>query len=208
MQTKDAPFSPSLQAPTNDLYRTDSTPLTGASAPSTSGMNLVGESPLSPTIAARRQDHPTPSYLESEFTSGIWSHVPTPLHERPTQYRPMRIIDFKSTTSEADRSWADETEAEFPSTRTEAKKEKTEEGNEGGEEKKWKKVEKSRKGKASTRATTAAQGERAGEEGAKGKVMSRARQVAVPAAKEELRTKESQSRSESPDPLDLLSPSQ
>ncbi|EGU12008.1 Pol-like protein [Rhodotorula toruloides ATCC 204091] len=108
-ETKDAPFSPSLQAPTNDLYRTDSTPLTGASAPSTSGMNLVGESPLSPTIAARRQDHPTPSYLESEFTSGIWSH-----------------------------------------------------------------------------------GERAGEEGAKGKVMSRARQVAVPAAKEELRTKESQ----------------
>uniref|UniRef100_A0A0K3CPZ3 BY PROTMAP: gi/342318905/gb/EGU10861.1/ Pol-like protein [Rhodotorula glutinis ATCC 204091] n=2 Tax=Rhodotorula toruloides TaxID=5286 RepID=A0A0K3CPZ3_RHOTO len=74
-ETKDTPGSPSLHAPTNDLYRVDSTPSTGASAPSTSDMVLVAESPLSPKLVTRRKEAPSPSSLNSEPTSGFWSHV-------------------------------------------------------------------------------------------------------------------------------------
>uniref|UniRef100_A0A0K3CQZ3 BY PROTMAP: gi/342319148/gb/EGU11098.1/ Pol-like protein [Rhodotorula glutinis ATCC 204091] n=1 Tax=Rhodotorula toruloides TaxID=5286 RepID=A0A0K3CQZ3_RHOTO len=83
-ETENAPFSPSFHAPASKLYRTSTTPSTGASALSTSDMVLVGESPLSPTLAARRQEDPAPSFLESETTSGFWSHNPTPLDKRPT----------------------------------------------------------------------------------------------------------------------------
>ncbi|BGP74074.1 RasGAP protein [Rhodotorula toruloides] len=208
-ETKDTPGSPSLHAPTNDLYRVDSTPSTGASAPSTSDMVLVAESPLSPKLVTRRKEAPSPSSLNSEPTSGFWSHVPTPLSERPTQYRPMPIIDFEPTSSEVDKSWVDKTEETFPVVRTDRKEDRRESEGEGGKEEKWKKVEKARKGKeASLRTTTAAQGERVGKEGAEGEVRSRARRVAAPAPKEELRAKESQSRPESPDPLDFLSPPQ
>ncbi|KAL7336317.1 hypothetical protein BJY59DRAFT_67952 [Rhodotorula toruloides] len=99
-ETRDAPHLPLLCAPSNNPYRTDLTPSTGASAPSTSDTLLVAESPLSPTLAARRQS-PLP-FLESETTSGIWTHVPTPLADRPTQYRAMPIINFESMASEAD----------------------------------------------------------------------------------------------------------
>ncbi|EMS18075.1 uncharacterized protein RHTO_07069 [Rhodotorula toruloides NP11] len=206
-ETRDAPHLPLLCAPSNNPYRTDLTPSTGASAPSTSDTLLVAESPLSPTLAARRQS-PLP-FLESETTSGIWTHVPTPLADRPTQYRAMPIINFESMASEADKSWAVETEEAFPMTRSESKEERREPEVEGGEVDGWKKVEKSRKGKeTATRATSTAKGEQGKKKGAKGKVLSRARRVAVLAPKKELRTKESQSRPESPDPLDLLSPSQ
>ncbi|GAA6045617.1 hypothetical protein NBRC10513_005035 [Rhodotorula toruloides] len=172
-------------------------------------MHLVAKSPISPTLAARRQDPPVPSFLKSETTSGIWSHVPTPLADRPAQYRPMPIIDFKSTASDADVSWADETEEAFPSTRTELTKERKEAKGEGGAEEKWRNVERLRKGKeASTRTTAAAKGERDETKGVKGKVLSRARRVAAPVPKMELRAKEGQSRPEFPDPLDLLSPPQ
>ncbi|BGP11035.1 hypothetical protein JCM10049v2_006932 [Rhodotorula toruloides] len=140
-----APLSPSLRAPTDDLYRTDSTPSTGASAPSTSDMVLAGKSPLSPTLAARRQ---TPaSFLESESTSGIWSHIPTPLAHRPTQYCPMPLIDFEPS-SEADGSWADQTKEEFPVAK--AKEEV------GEKKEEWRKVIWVKKGKEVRTTKTAA----------------------------------------------------
>ncbi|GAA6058305.1 hypothetical protein NBRC10513_006940 [Rhodotorula toruloides] len=190
-KTKDAPFSPLLRASPNKIYRIDSTPSTGASALSTSDMVLVGESPLSPILATRRQEEPAPSFLDSESTSGIWSHIPTPLGDRATQYSKMLIISFEPTLSEAERSWSDETKEVFPLARTERKKEEEREAEgEGGEEDRWKKVEKSRKGReAPARTMTTAKGEQGEKTGAKGKVLSRARQVAVPAPKEELRRK-------------------
>ncbi|KAJ8294879.1 putative RNA-directed DNA polymerase from transposon BS [Rhodotorula toruloides] len=189
-EPKNAPLSPSLHAPTNNLYRTDLTPSTGASAPSTSDMNIAGESPLSPTLAARRQETPAPTYPESESTSGIWSHIPTPLADRQTQYRPMPIIEFKSTASETDRSWADQTEEEFPmpavmtSGKASGKAREDEEREE--EEKGWKKV-----GKGKTRETrppaAAAKGASDGKDESR-KMTTRARRVAQPRAKAFLRT--------------------
>ncbi|GAA6043786.1 hypothetical protein NBRC10512_004513 [Rhodotorula toruloides] len=173
----------------------------GASAPSTSDMILVGNSPLSPTLAACRQslkkDKIFPSLFPafasfypgflllptaSETTSGIWSHVPTPLANRPTQYRPMPIVDFEPTTSEAeggaDRSWADKTEAEFPIAKAK------EEGGEKKEESR--KVDRSKKGKEgkATRATLLAKNERGNEGEAKRSVPPRARRIVAPAQKE------------------------
>ncbi|BGP32996.1 hypothetical protein JCM10296v2_004785 [Rhodotorula toruloides] len=60
--SRNAPASPALRASpiTNHL---DATPSTGASAPSTSDLVLVVESPLSSTLAARRQEAPAPSFL-------------------------------------------------------------------------------------------------------------------------------------------------
>ncbi|KAL7336602.1 hypothetical protein BJY59DRAFT_581454 [Rhodotorula toruloides] len=202
-ESENAPFSPSLRAPSSKLHRTNATPSTGASAPSTSDMHLVAESPLSPTLAARRQDVPAPSFLESKTTSGIWSHIPTPLADRPTQYRPMPIIDFESTANAADRSWADETEDEFPVVRAkEVVGEKKEE---------WRKVDRAKKGKGvrTTKTAPPVRSERGSEGEAKRRVTSRARRIAAPAPKEKsLSRGPSQSRSESPDPLDLLSPPQ
>ncbi|GAA6057998.1 hypothetical protein NBRC10513_007307 [Rhodotorula toruloides] len=181
------------QAPSNKLHRIDSTPSTGASAPSTSDMILVGESRLSPTLAARRQQSPPSPSLEP--SSPFWTRIPRPRPELPTpptQYANMPIIDFESTASEVDRLWADETKEAFPVGRTDQKEERRESEGEGGREEKWKKVEKVRKGKETlTRTTTATQGKCVGKEGAKGEVRSRARRVAAPAPKEEeLRVKE------------------
>ncbi|BGO91185.1 hypothetical protein NBRC10512v2_003453 [Rhodotorula toruloides] len=189
-EPKNAPLSPSLHAPTNNLYRTDLTPSTGASAPSTSDMNIAGESPLSPTLAARRQETPAPTYPESESTSGIWSHIPTPLADRQTQYRPMPIIEFKSTASETDRSWADQTEEEFPMpavmTSGKASGKAREDEAREEEEKEWKKV-----GKGKTRETrppaAAAKGASDGKDESR-KMTTRARRVAQPRAKAFLRT--------------------
>ncbi|BGO91184.1 hypothetical protein NBRC10512v2_003452 [Rhodotorula toruloides] len=189
-EPKNAPLSPSLHAPTNNLYRTDLTPSTGASAPSTSDMNIAGESPLSPTLAARRQETPAPTYPESESTSGIWSHIPTPLADRQTQYRPMPIIEFKSTASETDRSWADQTEEEFPMpavmTSGKASGKAREDEAREEEEKGWKKV-----GKGKTRETrppaAAAKGASDGKDESR-KMTTRARRVAQPRAKAFLRT--------------------
>ncbi|GAA6032095.1 hypothetical protein NBRC10512_000404, partial [Rhodotorula toruloides] len=203
-EPKDAPHLPSLHAPTNNPYRIDLTPSTGASASSTSNMLLVGDSPLSPTLAARRQS-PSP-FLEFDTTSGIWSHVPTPLVDRPTQYRTMPIIDFESTPSEADKSWADETEEAFPVAKVVASMNKKERKGEKSEEeeKGWKKVEKGklRKTKPLPPAT-----KRASDGKEEGKRMAtRARRIVQPKTEAFLRTKPSQSRPESPDPLDLLFP--
>ncbi|EMS22840.1 reverse transcriptase [Rhodotorula toruloides NP11] len=143
-----APVSPSRRAQTTTNHHIDATPSTGASAPSTSNMNLADDSPLSPTLAARRQDASAPPYLESEPTSGIWSHIPSPLADRPTQYRAMPIIEFESTPSEANQSWADETEKAFPTSKaavvTSGKRRESEE--EKSEGKEWRTV-----GKVKTR---------------------------------------------------------
>ncbi|PRQ75698.1 hypothetical protein AAT19DRAFT_13755 [Rhodotorula toruloides] len=85
-QTELKPASPLLCAPSNNLYRTGLTPSTGASALSTSDMILMGESPLSPTLAARRQQLPPSTALEP--SSPIMTRVPmTPLEDAGDQFR-------------------------------------------------------------------------------------------------------------------------
>ncbi|GAA6058148.1 hypothetical protein NBRC10513_004921 [Rhodotorula toruloides] len=205
---ENTPFLPSLRAPSTELYRTKATLSTGASAPSTSDMHLIAESPLSPTIAARHQDAPAPSFPESEPTSGIWLHIPLPCPDplTPTQYAKMPIIEFELTSSEADMSWAGETEEAFSMVTNVREKEKEGEEREG-EEKEWR-----RAGKAKVRETKPPPVATRGASGGRGlegkRTTSRARRVVRPKTKEILRTKPSQSRSESPDPLDLLSPTQ
>ncbi|PRQ72333.1 hypothetical protein AAT19DRAFT_9672 [Rhodotorula toruloides] len=184
-ETENAPFSPSFHAPASKLYRTSTTPSTGASALSTSDMVLVGESPLSPTLAARRQEDPAPSFLESETTSGFWSHNPTPLDKRPTQYRPMPIIDFKPSLDEADRLWAVKTKEEFPMMKGKKEETRNELKGEKRQKEEGKKIDRSKEGKAEK--TTGAATQRRGEQGVdvevKRKVTTRARRLAAPVPK-------------------------
>ncbi|GAA6058008.1 hypothetical protein NBRC10513_007311 [Rhodotorula toruloides] len=111
-EMEDAPASPSLHAPPSNIHHINTTPSTGASAPSTSDMHISTASPSSPTLATRhhQQAPPTPSF---ESSSPFWTHVPTPQPDPPlpTAYAQMPEIEFSPT---GEKSWAEQTDEDLP----------------------------------------------------------------------------------------------